>query len=76
MTAEIVTLKARLEEAETARHRLMTGVLEVTVSIGAYGSATYTQVDYDKLEKYIAALKFDIAKLDGRARRGPLLMRF
>ncbi len=70
------TLYQRLNEAETALHRLMTGELEVTVSVGGYGATTYAQVDSAKLSDYVTRLKCQIAVLERRSRRGPLLMRF
>lgn len=74
--ADITELQTRLTEAETARHKLLTGILEVTVSISNYGSASYAQADISKLERYISQLKNDIAKLKGSMRRGPILTRF
>jgi hypothetical protein len=70
------TLYQRLNEAEAALHRLMTGELEVTVSVGGYGATTYLQVDSAKLSDYVTRLKCQIAVLERRPRRGPLLMRF
>ncbi|MCK5921801.1 MAG: hypothetical protein KAG66_12720 [Methylococcales bacterium] len=74
--AELILLKQRLFEAEAALHRLMTGELEVTVSVGGFGATTYNQASADKLSAYVAKLKNDIAKREGGLRRGPILMRF
>lgn len=76
MADDILTLQSRLTEAESAHHRLLTGTLEVTVSISNYGSATYAVADLDKLERYISQLKSEIARLKGSMRRGPILARF
>jgi len=73
---DLVTLRQRLLEAEGALHRLMTGELEVTVSVGGYGATTYAQTDIDKLNAYISRLKSEIAAKEGRPRRGPLFMKF
>lgn len=74
--AELKLLKERLTEAETALHQLMTGTLEVTVSIGGFGATTYAQTDINKLNLYISRLKAEIAAKEGRARRRPMLIRF
>lgn len=73
---DLNTLKQRLAEAEAALHRLMTGELEVTVSVGGYGATTYNQASADRLSAYIARLKNEIASREGGVRRGPILMRF
>ncbi len=73
---DLTTLRQRLAEAETALHRLMTGELEVTVSVGGYGATTYTQVSSDKLNQYITRLQHQIAVAEKRPRRGPLFIRF
>ena len=73
---ELITLRQRLLDAETALHRLMIGELEVTVSVGGYGATTYAQTDINKLTVYIATLKSNIASKEGRPRRGPLFMKF
>jgi len=73
---DLALLKQRLFEAEAAWHRLMTGELEVTVSVGGFEATTYHQADVDKLSTYIAGLKHDIARREGGSRRGPILMRF
>lgn len=73
---DLLVLRQRLLDAENALHRLMTGELEVTVSVGGYGATTYAQSSIEQLHRYIAQLKSDIAKQEGRPRRGPLLIRF
>lgn len=74
--ADLLTLQSRLVEAETARHRLLTGTLEVTVSLQGYGTATYTQSNIAALEKYIVELQNKIAALSGTRRRGPIRAKF
>ena len=74
--SNIETLRQRLAGAETALHRLMTGELEVTVSVGGYGATTYTQVSSDKLIQYINRLQHQIAVAEKRPRRAPLRIRF
>ena len=73
---DVITLRQRLAEAESALHRLMIGELEVTVSVGGYGATTYAHTDIDKLSAYIATLKTQIATKEKRPRRGPLFMTF
>ena len=73
---DITVLRERLAEAESALHRLMTGSLEVTVSVGGYGATTYAQTDIKQLKTYIGQLKSDIAALEGRPRRRPIFMKF
>ena len=73
---DLPTLQARLTEAETARHRLLTGAMEVTVSLQGLGTTTYTQATARALDKYIGELRAEMAKLTGGPRRGPLLMKF
>jgi len=74
--ADLATLQTRLAEAEEAYHQLMTGAKEVTVSIGGYGSTTYTQVNIEKLDQYIQKLTAQIARLGGKPRRGVILTEF
>lgn len=73
---DITTLRTRLSKAEKALHRLITGELEVTVSVGGYGATTYVQTDINKLNAYITKLKSEIASREGRRTRGPLFMKF
>lgn len=74
--ADLSTLQANLAEAEAARHKLLTGAMEVTVSLQGLGATTYTQATARALDKYIGELRAEIAKLTGGPRRGPLLMKF
>jgi hypothetical protein len=69
MTANLYDLQSKLVQAQEARHRLLTGTMEVSVSLHGYGSTTYTQSNIEGLERYIDDLKRDIAKLDGTPRR-------
>ena len=76
MSTDLSTLRKRLDEAETALHRLMLGELEVTVSVVGFGATNYNQTNRGQLERYIAKLKSDIAKHTGQARRGPIFFKF
>ena len=73
---DLATLEARLAEAETARHQLVTGSREVTVTVYGFGATTYTQANLRDLDTYISDLRGQIARLKGGARRGPLLIKF
>ncbi len=62
-------IKQRLAEAEEAYHRLMIGDKEVSVSVGNFGSTTYNQTSIKGLEAYIASLKSQLARLEGKSGR-------
>ena len=70
MTETLLELETRLVQAKEARHRLLTGTQEVSVSLHGYGSTTYTAGNVGALEKYIHELQTEIAKRNGTARRG------
>ncbi len=70
MNDSILELETRLVQAKEARHRLLTGTQEVSVSLHGYGSTTYTAGNVEALEKYIYDLQMEIAKRSGTARRG------
>lgn len=61
---DIATLQARLDEAETAYHRLMTGSLEESIGLGDM-QVRYTRADADKLAGYVSLLRADIASAGG-----------
>lgn len=67
---QIATLTTRLAEAEAARHRLMTGALQVAVEYDGYRQ-NFAQADVAKLDAYIAELRRDlgIEPPEGRRRR-------
>jgi len=69
-------LKRWLKEAIGARHRLLIGEREVTVSVGGYGATTYAQTDLQHLNAYISRLQQELAVLEGRGRRRPLYIAF
>lgn len=69
--ADLATLKARLEEAEAALHALLTGRREISVGHGDK-QVTYTKADVDALQAYMARLRGDIARLEGRTGRRPI----
>lgn len=62
--ADLTTLQARLDEAETAYHRLMTGSLEESIGLGDM-QVRYTRSEANKLKSYMAELRSDIAALGG-----------
>ena len=64
--ADLSTLQARLEEAETAYHRLMTGSLEEQIGLGDM-QVRYTRSEANKLKSYISELRSDIAAQGGTA---------
>ena len=76
MTDTLLELQSRLVQAKEARHRLLTGTQEVTVSLHGYGSTTYSQSTIAALERYISELERDIAKKNGSSRRGIIRTRF
>lgn len=76
MTETLLELEAKLVQAKEARHRLLTGTQEVTVSLSDYGSTTYNMANINALEKYILELKQDIAKQTGDTRRGVIKTSF
>jgi hypothetical protein len=57
-------------QAKEARHRLLTGTQEVSVSLQGYGSTTYTASNVEALEKYINELELQISRAKAAARRG------
>jgi hypothetical protein len=73
---DLSILEARLQEAETAYHQLMTGSKAVTVSIGGYGSTTYTSAEASKLNAYIHSLHAQINMLTQKPRRGVIKVSF
>jgi hypothetical protein len=76
MTETLLELETRLVQAREARHRLLTGTQEVTVSLHGYGSTTYTAANVNALEKYIHELRTEIGKRNGVAKRGIIRTRF
>lgn len=60
-------VRARLDEARTAQHRLMTGTQVVAVVIDGV-STTFSRPDDQRLASYIAALEAQESRLQaGRA---------
>ncbi len=70
MTETLLELETRLVQVKEARHRLLTGTQEVSVSLHGYGSTTYTAGNVEALEKYIHELQVEISRRNGTARRG------
>ena len=76
MTETLLQLETLLVQAMEARHRLLTGTQEVSVSLHGYGSTTYTASNIVALEKYIQELKTEISKRNGNPRRGIIRAKF
>ncbi len=70
MTETILELETQLVQAKEARHRLLTGTQEVSVSLHGYGTTTYTATNINALEKYIHELQMEVSRRSGTARRG------
>lgn len=70
---DISTLRTWLSQAETARHRLVTGSMAELLTHGDQ-TTRFTPANIDKLEAYIASLQSQIAGADGTAsqRRRPI----
>lgn len=70
MPETLLELETRLVQAKEARHRLLTGTQEVSVSLQGYGSTTYTAANVEALERYIVELELQISRAKGGTRRG------
>lgn len=60
---DLATLQARLTEAESAYHRLLTGSLEESIGLGDM-QVRYTRSEAPQLGAYISILKSQVAALD------------
>lgn len=67
---DFATLEARLAEAETAYHRLMTGSLEELIGLGDM-QVRYTRATAPALAGYISQLRGDIAAAGGSTSSAP-----
>ena len=67
--ADIAELQARLAEAETAYHCLMTGALEASVGSGDM-QVSYTRANVADLRAYLGDLRRQIAAAQGISRGG------
>ena len=67
--AALATLQGWLTEAETAKHKLLTGALAATVKYHGQNEVTFARTDIDKLDAYIASLRAQIGGLDGDVRK-------
>jgi hypothetical protein len=76
MTETLLELETRLVQAKEARHRLLTGTQEVSVSLQGYGSTTYTVANIEALERYINELELQISRDKGGTRRGIIRISF
>lgn len=68
---DLATLQARLAEAETAQHKLLTGTQVASVNYEGQGQVTYSKADLPALASYIASLRSQIAAASGQ--QGPQL---
>lgn len=74
--ADLVTLQGYLAEAQVAKHKLMTGTKETSVSYEGK-SVSFSQTDVFRLDAYIADLTRQIGALTGQvSRRGPIYLGF
>lgn len=74
--ADLSTLQARLTEAETAYHALLTGTRQVEADFNGV-RVKYTATDAGKLAAYIGELKAQIAAAGGTVtglRRGAIVV--
>jgi hypothetical protein len=67
--ADLLTLQGWLLEAETARHRLVTGALEATVRYNGQNEVTFAKTEIAALDAYIASLRGQIGGIEGDARK-------
>lgn len=76
--ADLVTLQTWLAQAETARHKLITGSLRQTVRYNGDREVTFAKTEIPALDSYIASLKSQIAGLEGSpsTRTGPISLTF
>lgn len=65
---DTTTLRQRLEQAQTARHKLLTGSMRERIN-SAGTEVTYTRADIGRLERYIAELQGELARAEGRPPR-------
>jgi hypothetical protein len=66
---DTATLRARLDEALAARHKLITGTQVVQLSYAAGAAnrmARYTPADVDRLDAYIAELRRELGEAPRR----------
>lgn len=70
MADDLLELETRLVQAKEARHRLLTGTQEVSVSLQGYGITTYTASNVEAARRYINELELQISRAKGGTRRG------
>ena len=75
---DLLALKIKLAEAETAYHQLSIGSKRASVGFGPSKSVSFTQANISDLRRYINELKSQIAELTGCAKnqRKPVRFRF
>ena len=64
MATDPAVLQTRLDQAETARHELLTGAKVVRIGEGdtKVDYMTFTQAEIGALQRYIAALKTELGQ--------------
>ncbi len=67
--ADLVTLQGWLAEAETARHKLLTGSLRASVTYNGQNVVSFARTEIGALDSYIAALRAQIGTGNGDARQ-------
>ncbi|PZU78205.1 gpW family head-tail joining protein [Agrobacterium sp.] len=69
-----LTLQAQIAEAKLAKHQLAMGKQLVTLSYSAEGTNTqqWSPASLPVLERHIAQLEADLARLTGIGRRRPI----
>jgi gpW protein len=77
MMADAATIQARLTEAETALHELVTGTRRVMVRDADGRTVTYAQSQRGELEAYAESLRAQLpAAASGKRRRQIIHVRF
>lgn len=61
---DLATLQTRLNEAESAYHRLLTGSLEESIGLGDM-QVRYSKAEAPNLAAYLSQLRGEIAALGG-----------
>lgn len=70
--SEIADLQTKIAEAKDALHKLLLGDKETQVNFGTNRLTQWATAKPADLRAYIAQLESDLARLLGKARRGPI----
>ncbi len=73
-TEAILALQSQIAEAKLAKHQLAMGKQLITLSYSAEGSNTqqWSPASIPALERHIAQLEADLARMTGVGRRRPI----